>query len=47
MRIFIAGATGAIGWQLVPRLIERGHEVAALTRSARSEEAARALARSR
>jgi nucleoside-diphosphate-sugar epimerase len=43
MRIFIAGATGAIGRQLVPKLIERGHEVAALTRSAQSEEAARAL----
>jgi nucleoside-diphosphate-sugar epimerase len=43
MRIFIAGATGAIGRQLVPKLIERGHDVAALTRSARSEDAARAL----
>jgi 2-alkyl-3-oxoalkanoate reductase len=43
MRIFIAGATGAIGRQLVPKLVERGHEVAALTRSARSEGAARAL----
>jgi nucleoside-diphosphate-sugar epimerase len=43
MRIFIAGATGAIGRRLVPKLIEQGHEVAALTRSAQSEEAARAL----
>jgi nucleoside-diphosphate-sugar epimerase len=43
MRVFIAGATGAIGRQLVPKLIERGHQVFALTRSARSEEAARAL----
>jgi nucleoside-diphosphate-sugar epimerase len=43
MRIFIAGATGAIGRQLVPKLIEREHDVAALTRSARSEDAARAL----
>jgi len=43
MRIFIAGATGAIGRQLVPKLLERGHQVSALTRSASSEEAARAL----
>lgn len=33
MRIFIAGATGAIGRRLVPGLITRGHHVAALTRS--------------
>jgi nucleoside-diphosphate-sugar epimerase len=43
MRTFIAGATGVIGRQLMPKLIERGHEVAALTRSARGEEAARGL----
>lgn len=33
MRIFIAGATGALGRQLVPRLAERGHEVTGMTRS--------------
>ena len=33
MRIFLAGATGAIGRQLVPRLIEAGHQVTAITRS--------------
>src|SRR3954463_16280222 len=27
MRVFVAGATGAIGKQLVPRLVEAGHEV--------------------
>lgn len=27
MRIFIAGATGALGRQLLPRLAERGYEV--------------------
>jgi NAD dependent epimerase/dehydratase family enzyme len=27
MRVFIAGATGAIGARLVPRLVEQGHEV--------------------
>jgi nucleoside-diphosphate-sugar epimerase len=34
MRIFVAGATGALGRQLVPKLVERGHEVTAMTRSA-------------
>ena len=27
MRVFVAGATGAIGKQLVPRLVSAGHEV--------------------
>ena len=34
MRVFVAGATGAIGKQLVPRLIAAGHEVHGMTRSA-------------
>jgi nucleoside-diphosphate-sugar epimerase len=33
MKIFIAGATGAIGRQLLPRLTREGHEVTAITRS--------------
>jgi nucleoside-diphosphate-sugar epimerase len=33
MKVFIAGATGAIGRQLVPLLVARGHEVVATTRS--------------
>ena len=33
MRIFVAGATGALGRQLVPRLAERGHEVTGMTRT--------------
>ena len=33
MRVFVAGATGAIGRQLVPRLVEAGHEVHGMTRS--------------
>jgi nucleoside-diphosphate-sugar epimerase len=34
MRVFVAGATGAIGKQLVPRLVAAGHEVHGMTRSA-------------
>jgi nucleoside-diphosphate-sugar epimerase len=37
MRVFLAGATGAIGSRLVPQLVERGHEV---TGTSRSEEKA-------
>ena len=33
MRVFVAGATGAIGRQLVPRLVQAGHEVHGMTRS--------------
>ncbi|MCA1739001.1 MAG: NAD(P)-dependent oxidoreductase [Actinobacteria bacterium] len=33
MRVFVAGATGAIGKQLVPRLVAVGHEVHGMTRS--------------
>jgi nucleoside-diphosphate-sugar epimerase len=33
MRIFLAGATGAIGGRLVPLLLEAGHEVTGTTRS--------------
>ena len=34
MRIFVAGATGAIGKRLVPLLVANGHEVVGTTRSA-------------
>ena len=37
MRILIAGATGAIGTQLVPRLTEAGHEVFAMIRKKSDE----------
>ena len=43
MRVFVAGATGAIGSKLVPALVRRGHEVVGTTRSperARAIEAA-------
>ncbi|MFZ0977075.1 MAG: NAD(P)-dependent oxidoreductase [Solirubrobacteraceae bacterium] len=33
MKVFVAGATGAMGKQLVPRLIAAGHEVVGTTRS--------------
>jgi nucleoside-diphosphate-sugar epimerase len=33
MRVFVAGATGAIGARLVPQLVERGHEVVGTSRS--------------
>jgi 2-alkyl-3-oxoalkanoate reductase len=34
MKIFVAGATGVLGRALVPQLVERGHEVVGMTRSA-------------
>src|SRR5215207_9847647 len=33
MRVFLAGATGAIGARLVPQLVERGHDVIGSSRS--------------
>jgi 2-alkyl-3-oxoalkanoate reductase len=43
MKVFVAGATGALGKQLVPRLVAAGHRVVGMTRSARKVEAVRAL----
>ncbi|HEX2087680.1 MAG TPA: NAD(P)-dependent oxidoreductase [Solirubrobacteraceae bacterium] len=42
MRVFVAGATGAIGRPLVPRLLAAGHEVVGMTRSPQRAEALRA-----
>ena len=41
MRVFVAGASGAIGRPLVPRLIAAGHEVTGMTRSEEKAEAVR------
>jgi nucleoside-diphosphate-sugar epimerase len=43
MRVFVAGATGAIGTQLVPRLVRAGHEVHAMTRSDKKQASLRSL----
>jgi nucleoside-diphosphate-sugar epimerase len=37
MRVFVAGATGAIGRRLLPELIAAGHEVVAMTRLPQEE----------
>lgn len=34
MRIFLAGASGVIGQRLIPRLVQEGHVVGGMTRSA-------------
>jgi 2-alkyl-3-oxoalkanoate reductase len=41
MRIFVAGATGAVGSRLVPRLVAAGHSVVGLTRAPEKAEAVR------
>jgi nucleoside-diphosphate-sugar epimerase len=43
MRVFVAGASGAIGTRLVPQLIDRGHEVIGTSTSPRNADRVRAL----
>jgi nucleoside-diphosphate-sugar epimerase len=43
MKVFVAGATGALGRQLVPRLVTGGHEVVGLTRTDAKRELVRSL----
>jgi 2-alkyl-3-oxoalkanoate reductase len=43
MRVFVAGASGAIGTRFVPKLIDRGHEVIGTHRSPANAERVRAL----
>ena len=43
MKVFVAGATGALGRALVPQLVARGHEVVGMTRSASKQDLVRSL----
>ena len=43
MNIFLAGATGAVGRALIPRLIDHGHAVTGTTRSTAKAQELRAL----
>ncbi len=43
MKVFVAGATGALGRQLVPRLVSQGHEVVGMTRSPSKQDLVRSL----
>jgi nucleoside-diphosphate-sugar epimerase len=43
VKVFVAGATGALGRQLVPQLVARGHEVVGMTRSALKQDLLRSL----
>jgi nucleoside-diphosphate-sugar epimerase len=43
MKVFVAGATGAIGKQLVPMLVGRGHEVTGMTRTSAKADLIRSL----
>jgi 2-alkyl-3-oxoalkanoate reductase len=43
MKVFVAGATGALGMQLIPQLVANGHEVVGMTRSASKQNVLRDL----
>jgi nucleoside-diphosphate-sugar epimerase len=43
MKVFVAGATGVLGRQLVPQLVARGHEVVGMTRSESKQDLLRNL----
>jgi nucleoside-diphosphate-sugar epimerase len=43
MKVFVAGASGALGVQLVPKLVAAGHEVVGMTRTASKQDGLRAL----
>jgi nucleoside-diphosphate-sugar epimerase len=43
MKVFVAGASGALGAQLVPQLVAAGHQVVGMTRTASKQDRLRAL----
>jgi len=43
MKVFVAGATGVLGRELVPQLVAQGHEVVGMTRSASKRDLVRSL----
>ena len=43
MKVFVAGATGALGRQLVPMLVDQGHEVIGMTHSPAKQDLIRKL----
>jgi nucleoside-diphosphate-sugar epimerase len=43
MKVLVAGASGAMGKQLLPRMVAAGHEVVGMTRSAAKADAVRTL----
>jgi nucleoside-diphosphate-sugar epimerase len=43
MKVFVAGATGVLGRELLPQLVARGHEVVGMTRTASKQDELRAL----
>ena len=43
MKVFVAGASGVLGAQLVPELVAAGHQVVAMTRTASKQDGLRAL----
>jgi 2-alkyl-3-oxoalkanoate reductase len=43
MNVFVAGATGVLGRELVPQLVAQGHDVVGMTRSASKEDLVRSL----
>ena len=43
MKILVTGGTGLLGGRLIPKLVEDGHQIFALTRSASSHDKLKAL----
>ncbi len=43
MKVFVAGATGVLGRELVPQLVARGHDVVGMTRSESKQDLVRGL----